>query len=484
MMVIIGIVLGWFVFRWASELYSWKAGILALTLYVFDPNIIAHTTIVHTDIPITAGIFIFMYYFWKYMQNTLQWKQIIVLGVLAGICFAVKFTGIYVIGFIAILLLVHLFFDVFYKEKKQCSIHEFYVYFSTNPERKQYVHALLKKIGIIFLIAVLVLATTYGFVHFNYYFEGLYSVTEHSASLELPGYLLGKHVTQGQWYYFPIAFLVKTPVPTILLVVIVFSLAYYFKKTDIDFWRNALFLFVPAILYFFAFIPSKYNIGHRHILPIYPFLFVLVGSLFTYESLLTEKYKQYKLYIIAGLLLLVLWIISTSVIAYPYYLSYFNDAVGGSEQGHKYLLDSNVDWGQGLKETAEWLKNNGYLNQTIRLGYFGNEDPKYRGITATQIVCAPTPGISVISANKLYDFMGNQYGCTDWLFNYEPVARIGYDMYIYNIQDSAVIEHYNACKTDCSSACIKKGEAYGDSIYKDKCICICDEATNEELGIL
>ncbi|MEK6868373.1 MAG: hypothetical protein AABX98_06135 [Nanoarchaeota archaeon] len=64
MIVLIGMVLGWYVFRWASELYGWTAGMLALTLYVFDPNILAHSTIVQTDIPISAGMFILLYYFW------------------------------------------------------------------------------------------------------------------------------------------------------------------------------------------------------------------------------------------------------------------------------------------------------------------------------------------------------------------------------------------------------------------------------------
>jgi len=69
MIVLIGVLLGYYVWKWATELYGWKAGLLALILYVFDANIIAHSTIVQTDIPISAGIFILTYYFWKYSSK-------------------------------------------------------------------------------------------------------------------------------------------------------------------------------------------------------------------------------------------------------------------------------------------------------------------------------------------------------------------------------------------------------------------------------
>ncbi|PIN80793.1 hypothetical protein COV16_00280, partial [Candidatus Woesearchaeota archaeon CG10_big_fil_rev_8_21_14_0_10_34_8] len=112
MIVLIGILLGYYVYRWASELFGWKAGLLALVFYVFDPNILAHSTIVHTDIPISAAIFITLYYFWKYTQKSeATWKQWSLLGILVGLCLATKFTGIYVIPFLVILYFVHLFFD-------------------------------------------------------------------------------------------------------------------------------------------------------------------------------------------------------------------------------------------------------------------------------------------------------------------------------------------------------------------------------------
>ncbi len=485
MIVIIGIILGWYIFRWASELYGWKAGTLALLLYVFDPNIIAHSTVVHTDIPIAAALFIFMYYFWKYMQNTLHLKHLICLGTLAGICFAVKFTGVYILFLFVLLYFVHLYyehtpeltaqkpFDIFVEK-----IEGFYAHITA--EHGRILQLLGKYTLIITVIGFVILVATYGFANINQYIVGMKDVVSHS-TLGHPGaYLFGMHSPTGWWYYFIVAFFVKTPVATILLFAA--ALYFIFQKQTI---KNELFLLIPAGIYFVLFMFNNINIGVRHILPIYPFIFVMIGYLTTIElKTIDMKLAEYQKYVQWGLGLAVIWLIIANILIFPYYLTYFNELAGGAQNGHTILLDSNLDWGQGLKETALWLKEHNYLNQTIRSGYFGNEAPEYRGISWINIACTATPGVHIISANKLYDMFDNQYGCTEWLFEYEPIAIIGNSIYIYDIQDPTVIENYNSCKNDCTKACAQKGEMYEDSMYKDKCICICDEATNEELGIL
>ncbi len=476
MIVIIGIVLGWYVFLWASELYGWTAGMLALALYVFDPNILAHSTIVQTDIPISAGIFILVYYFWKYSAMKTERftiKHYLVLGILVGICFAIKYTGIYVIGFLALLYVLDLYFNA-------CKNQHFYEYIMNEEGQKKLAYG-FTVLGILTAIGFIVLITTYGFVNFNYYFIGLEDVVLHS-TVGHPAYLLGMNSQGGWWYYFIVAFIIKTPIPTLLILAASFYLLFKTKKY---LQRNEVFLLVPAALYFVAFMLNDINIGLRHILPVYPFLFVVAGSLATVDwQLLGEKIARYKLYFSYGLGVLFAWLVVANIMIYPYYLAYFNEFTGGPENGYKYLLDSNIDWGQALKETASWIDTHSYENQTIHMTYFGSEDPLYRGIDYQRIACAPTPGLQVISVNRLYDFMGNQYGCTNWLKEYDPIAVIGYSIFIYDIQDPSVIENYMQCKNDCTKGCAQRGEAYGDSIFKTTCLCICTEATDEELGII
>lgn len=491
MIVIIGMILGYYIYLWATALYGWKAGALALGLYAFDPNIIAHATIVQTDIPISAAIFILVYYFWKYTKDKTETvfssKELVVLGILVGLCFAIKYTGVYVIGFIAVLYALHLFFAHLkqheHEETQKNKFIQFYEFIISDAGTKELATA-GKTFGIILLIGFFFLLATYGFVNFDEYIVGFKDVLAHSTSGH-PSYLLGMNSQNGWWYYFIVAFFVKTPIPTILLFLATF---FVFFKTRIQEWhtlRNELFLLVPAGLYFLSFVVNDINIGLRHILPAYPFLFVFAGSLMvtTWDALKEPfvKYKHHATYILG---VLVGWLLIGTLLAYPYYLAYFNEFTGGPENGHKYLLDSNLDWGQALKETAQWLDDTGYENQTIRMTYFGSEDPLYRGIDSLSIACAPTPGIHVISVNRLYDFMGNQQGCANWLKDYEPLTVIGYSIFIYDIQDPAVVENYTTCKKDCNKGCAERGEAYGDSVYKDRCICICSAATNEELGIV
>jgi hypothetical protein len=477
MFVLVALLLGWYIWRWAFELFGWKGGLLALVLYVFDPNFLAHSTVVHTDVAISAAIFITTYYFWKMLgseEKTFSWKHIAILGTLIGVGFAVKFTGIYVIGFLAILYILHLYY-----EKEYSNIIVFLKQIWKSPR------GLWKGVAglsLALLVGVVVLSATYGFVHFDQYITGFQNVIEQSTEGR-PGYLLGMHDTQGWWYYFVVAFFVKTPVATIILLFA--SLYFVFsKKVERTQLRNYLFLLVPACLYFLAFVLSKYNIGLRHILPIYPFLFVFIGALTTVDLELLGKWKRWAK---PTLLFFIATLIVATVFAYPYYISFFNVAVGGTDNGHKYLLDSNLDWGQGLKETAIWLEENGYKDSIIRMAYFGNEDPAYRGIRYKQLACVPTPGIQIISVNRLYDFLDNQYGCIDWLFDYKPRIIIAHSIFIYDIQDEVLIEKHGLCQQNCNEGCTSRGEQYGDSFYKseeDGCLCICSEATNKDLGIV
>ncbi|MBI5003141.1 glycosyltransferase family 39 protein [Candidatus Woesearchaeota archaeon] len=488
MIVLMGIILGYYIYRWATELYGWKAGALALGLYVFDPTIIAHAGVVHTDVPIAAAIFVLVYYFWKYTKDKTEivfsTTQLAVLGLLVGLCLAIKYTGVYVIGFIAVLYAVRLFL-VYVRslEKKENIFSGFYTHISSDKGIAELTNA-GKAFGIILAIGIIFLAATYGFVHVKEYIVGFKDVVTHSTAGH-PGYLLGMNSSEGWWYYFIVAFVLKTPIPTMLLLIAAF---FIFFKTRSKEWynlQNEFFLLIPAALYFLSFVVNDINIGVRHIIPVYPFLYVFAGSLMVINwNELKEPFVKYKHHATYILGVLVGWLLIGTILAYPYYIPYFNEFTGGSENGYKYLLDSNVDWGQSLKETAQWLEDNGYGDQTIRMTYFGTEDPLYRGITSISIACAPTPGIHIISVNRLYDFMDNQYGCANWLKDYEPIAVIGYSVFIYDIQDQEVLENYNVCKADCSAGCAERGEVYGDSVYKDKCICICSTATNEDLGIV
>ena len=172
-------------------------------------------------------------------------------------------------------------------------------------------------------------------------------------------YLLGQISQDGFWSYFPIAFAVKTPLPTLLLLVAATGMwLLKRRRISVDYW-----LLLPALIYFSLAVLSRFNIGIRHILPIYPFLFVLLGGVT--QQLWQDGSRGMR----AGLLVLGLWYLGASLSIYPRYLAYFNELAGGPKNGHKVLLDSNLDWGQDLKGLKHWMDSNKV--QRIQMLYFG-----------------------------------------------------------------------------------------------------------------
>ena len=214
-------------------------------------------------------------------------------------------------------------------------------------------------------------------------------------------YLLGQTSIDGFWLYFPVALTVKTPVSTLVLLVVALGGWIFNRKARFA----SLFLLIPALLYFSLAVWSRMNIGLRHILPIYPFLFVLIGG--TAAELWTSKTKVKR----GCLIFLALWYVWSSMSIYPHYLAYFNELAGGPQNGHRVLIDSNLDWGQDLKGLKRWMDH--HERQYIQFLYFGTADPEYYGIKAfylpgkrsfTHLRCWKfrTADYLAVSANLLY----------------------------------------------------------------------------------
>jgi len=147
-----------------------------------------------------------------------------------------------------------------------------------------------------------------------------------------------------------------------------------------------------------------------------------------------------------------IWLLVGTVRIYPYYLAFFNEIIGGPANGYKYLLDSNVDWGQDLKGLAAFMRQRGI--QKITLAYHGPPyiDPRAYGIDYTQLQPGtPTSGIIAISAQLLRGIT-NDLACTNafvWLESFEPVATIGYSIFVFTIPSFAKLPPPIALPDDC-----------------------------------
>jgi hypothetical protein len=206
------------------------------------------------------------------------------------------------------------------------------------------------------------------------------------------GYLLGEHSMSGWWYYYIVAFLVKNPV-SLIVILFLATIAWIEIKIVRDDILTFLCISVPVISYFiyFSFF-TNIPIGIRYLLPIFPFLFLACGYLL-HASII--KYKK-----IAYLLIfLTIPYVASSFFVFPNYISYFNIVVGGSKNGDRWLIDSNLDWGQSLPSLKKYMDKN-KINK-IKLGYFGRVDPTIYGVDYTLAERNPSDGIYAISKNFL-----------------------------------------------------------------------------------
>jgi len=257
------------------------------------------------------------------------------------------------------------------------------------------------------------------------YFRGIRWLQRYSQR-GAPAFLMGSHSTKGWWYYFLIAFAIKTPIPTLILFT---AAAILTLRGCRDTAKRECALYVPVGLFFLATLFSFLNIGYRHILPVLPFVFVSASKVVIWAR---------KRWIRVALAVLCLWYAVGNISIYPHYLAYFNEIVGGPENGYKYLVDSNLDWGQDLKNLKAYMDETGL--EQIYLAYFGSAHIDYYGIQALPLPAeqpddlgSRPPEVYAISATYL---QGGYLGDADafsWLRQYEPFAKIGYSIFLYRL---------------------------------------------------
>jgi energy-coupling factor transporter transmembrane protein EcfT len=189
----------------------------------------------------------------------------------------------------------------------------------------------------------------------------------------------------------------------------------------------------PPALYFAWSMTGHINLGVRHVLIIEPFVILLITFLFS--RVLATK-KVYLRLIIISLLVFQLY----SVIKiFPNYIAYFNEFAGGPVNGYKILVDSNLDWGQDAKKLKKYMVENNIDH--VCISYFGQASLEFYGIdyrylpdnanirNAPDLEC-----VVAISMTSLYS-RAREYG---WLLKYQPTARIGYSINIYDFRQTQV----------------------------------------------
>ncbi len=390
----LSLLLGLLVFLAAREMFGDGAALVALALVVFEPNMIAHGAYVTTDMGISCFMFASIYAFYRYVKAPSVWR-LIVLGLVSGLALASKHSGVLLLPFGLALIVTEILW--------------------ASPETRTKRGKVTLRLTGAFLaastIAIVVLWAFYGFRYaarpggiplspsLTEYAQGLKGVEPRVylalarwhilpesylyglvdvrlISDSFSTYIFGKVYARGVWFYFPASFIIKSTAAFMgLLLLAGFAIA----TRQLRAAREVFFLAIPPVLYLLIAMGTGLNIGARHILPMYPFLSVLIGG-----AALALAHKDRRWAYVVGVLLT--WHVVSSARAYPDYLAYSNEFWGGPANTYKYLTDSNTDWGQQLKAVKKYLDNRGVKD--CWFAYFVEPSIHF---SAYGIPCKPLP---------------------------------------------------------------------------------------------
>jgi 4-amino-4-deoxy-L-arabinose transferase-like glycosyltransferase len=348
------------VFLMGSKLFGESAGLLALLLVVFEPNVLANSDLVTTDMGVACFFLATIYCFYRYARQP-SVIRLLLTGLAAGLTLSAKHSGILLAPMLLGLTLVEI----------ACA---------ERGRRKRMAGTLFGGLAAIVGLAVAVLWAFYGFRYAarpaglvmnptlseyaapltglngwmighlanwrllpESYLMGLTDI--HYAAQQYAIFLMGHDYPHGVWWYFPVALSIKTTLGLIGLVVLA-GIALISRRLRQR--RELAYLFVPGAIYLAAAIVSGMNIGTRHVLFLYPLAAMLAAA----GLIALARHSRRWLWI--GGALVACHVVSALAV-FPAEMAYANEAWGGAANTHKYLSDSSVDWAQQLPHVKQWV---------------------------------------------------------------------------------------------------------------------------------
>lgn len=470
---LMGIVLsclgGWLLWRWGCEVYGNSAGLFALVVWCFEPNILGHGSLITPDMPSAVATLGVMYFLRRYLDAP-TWRNCCWFGLLSGIALLTKFTLFVLIPVWSVLFLC------------LASLHA----------RSQTRTILLRLAHLAFasFLSLLVIDIAYEFTgvgkplkevpFISERFTGRQTFDESNpAAIAAPGnrfadswlgnlplpipedmiigidvqkfdfetypvrrqsYLAGEWRPAGWWYFYLYALGVKCPTGFVLLWAAGIVLAFLppFRKS-----REELVIYLPALA-IMGFVSSQTGFTHhlRYVLPVIPLL--ILGSS-KVMALAQPRYRFIRLVAV----LLAGWGVVSSCWVYPRSLSYFNELAGGPIHGHDHLMESNVDWGQDLIGLGQWIQEHPEARPLGTALYSLIPEASY-GIKFVPIPALPASGLSkdtgpqpgwyAVSVCGLRGQWLPKYErqALTWFQHFRPVDRIGYSIFIYHLDRDEV----------------------------------------------
>lgn len=402
--IALAMVLGSLVYAWAYQLWGFTGAIVALTLFSFSPTILAHGTLATADMAAALG-FTAATWFWHHWLQSASPRTLAASVAATSVLVVSKFSApVFVVVAIGVAI---------WRPRS-----------GPRPRWQQFGLGVMAHMVAGFVVVwamygwsfepapsglsgayytdwrILRAAAGFGLVdtlrEWRLLPEAfLYGQTQTLLlAAERPAFMNGSYSLHGWWTFFPYTFVMKTTLAALAFIAVGIVIGAREVKTRP--------LLVLVLVYGLFAVSSSLNIGHRHLLPIYPALFVLAGSV---TKLL--HHRMVSVVVVAALTTHV----GASLRIAPHYLSFFNVLGGGPAKGYLRLVDSSLDWGQDLPSLAEWLAAR-KPGDPVYLSYFGSARPASYGVSAIPLPGlidrrpAPTgeplrPGSYVLSATQL-----------------------------------------------------------------------------------
>lgn len=409
------LLLGALVFRWGREFAGPRAALLALGLLLLDPNVLANGRLITGDALVALFFTMTLYGYWRWAEKRGQQAANLALtGAGLGLAAATKFNAALLLPILGVIGL----------------------YLAWQRRSWRPLLALLAAgfigWGIIWLVYGLAVRPLPGGAFWNdLFWELQYFGKPHGA------YLAGRYSVTGWWYYFIVAFLLKTPLPSLILLLAALILQFFTKSAH----YVKLFLLWPAAAYFAFSLTSSLNIGYRYLLPMLPFLFLFTAVTFA------RSRRPSPQIIWGGTAAAALLLLLISLTVWPDYIPYFNQLAQG--RGWQILSDSNVDWGQDLPALANWQQDR---EVPLYLSYFGTAHPSAYGVQFTPLPTwapgpeqanparqtfnpvRPAPGWYAISVTNLHGVvLGEDRDTFAWFRSQTPDDQVGGSIFLYQV---------------------------------------------------
>jgi hypothetical protein len=474
-MVVLSLGLGLLIFFWARSLYGNAAGLFALFLFAFSPNLIAHGSLTNTDIAMAFFFALALFCFDRALRRLTAWSAALA-GLALGLALLAKFSAPLLLPVMFVAAVVRVF-DRRPLEARTPAL-------ALTTWRRKAV-ALAALFCVMLAIAWALVWAGYRFRYSPYadgteqplwfstpvppprtamekfvygnrllpkaYLDGFRfvraSMTRNSFLDGERNWIRGKPEYSARWpHYFIMTTLYKTPVPSLIFFTVAAVGAYWLSRRT---WRREVIIIAAIVIYFAVSSLSGMYIGHRHILPVIPLAFIFMSKLANH---LRMPQRRDTIVIRSCFALLVLWYVYSALSIYPNYLAYFNEIAGGPGNGPHHLTDSNIDWGQDLILLKKYMDE--HHMDSVHLIYFGNGNPRYYGVrckffvppafwTKHALSQVPMSDLSGTTGIKAGDYVAISVTLLeetwpsplpDVLERFRadtPIAKVGYSIYIY-----------------------------------------------------